>query len=134
LERVSRVLTETATTLVSTREDAEGFARKIALLEDELVVERRAREVPERDYREQFEELTLLQTRGSELCHIIVSLTRARHHLSKGMRLVALHHTEMAGELASLLAIVPSVAESVLGCSPTDAFHEEVVGELAEKF
>jgi hypothetical protein len=50
------------------------------------------------------------------------------------MRLVALHHTEMAGELASLLAIVPSVVESVLGCSPTDAFHEEVVGELAEKF
>jgi hypothetical protein len=122
LERVSRVLTETATALVSAREDAEGFARKIALLEDELVVERRARE------------LTLLQTRGSELCHIIVSLTWARHHLSKGMRLVALHHTEMAGELASLLAIVPSVAESVLGCSPTDAFHEEVVGEPAEKF
>jgi hypothetical protein len=100
LETVSRVEVENAVTLASTREDADGFARKITLLEDELVMERQARVVSEREHQEQFEELHLLQTRGSELCHANVGPPWARHHLSEGMRLWALHHIEMAEELA----------------------------------
>jgi hypothetical protein len=50
------------------------------------------------------------------------------------MRLAALRHTEMAGELAALRAVVSSTVESVLGRSPNDIFHMEVVGELAVKF
>jgi hypothetical protein len=57
-----------------------------------------------------------------------------RHHLSDGMRLAALHHTEMAREIAILRATVSSTVESVLGCSPSDTFHVEVVGELATEF
>jgi hypothetical protein len=72
LERVSRAEVENATALASTREDVEGLARKITLLEDELAAELQAREVSEREHREQFKELTLLQTRGSDLCHTIV--------------------------------------------------------------
>jgi hypothetical protein len=56
------------------------------------------------------------------------------HHLSKGMRLVALRHTEMAGELAMLQAVVSIVVESVLGRSPNDTFHVEKVSELAAEF
>jgi hypothetical protein len=47
LERVSRVEVETVATLAIAHEDAEGFACKIALLEDELTVERQARKVSE---------------------------------------------------------------------------------------
>jgi hypothetical protein len=46
-ERVSRVETENAMTLDSTHDDAGGLARKIALLESELVDVRQAREVAE---------------------------------------------------------------------------------------
>jgi hypothetical protein len=62
LKRVSRAEVENAATLASASEDAEGFACKIALLEDELAMECQAREVSEREHREQFMELTLLQT------------------------------------------------------------------------
>jgi hypothetical protein len=72
LKRASRVEVEKATTLASTHEDVEGFTRKINHLEDDLTAEHQAQEVSEREHREQFEELTLLQTRGSELCHSIV--------------------------------------------------------------
>jgi hypothetical protein len=40
LERISRAKAENAAALASTREDAEGFVRKITLLEDELTSER----------------------------------------------------------------------------------------------
>jgi hypothetical protein len=60
------------------------------------VAERPAQEVFERERREQFEELTLLQTRGSDLCHAFIGPPRARHHLSEGMRHAALRRTEMA--------------------------------------
>jgi hypothetical protein len=56
------------------------------------------------------------------------------HHLSEGMRLVALHHTEMAGELSMLRVAVSFAVESVLGRSPSDTFRMEVVGELATEF
>jgi hypothetical protein len=62
LERVSRAEVENAMVLASAHEDAEGFARKIALLEEEVIAERQAREVFEREHREQFKELTLMQT------------------------------------------------------------------------
>jgi hypothetical protein len=60
LERVSRVKAENVMALASACEDAEGIARKITLLEDELTAESQAQEVFERERREQFEELTLL--------------------------------------------------------------------------
>jgi hypothetical protein len=90
--------------------------------------------VSERECQEQLEELTLLQTQGSNLCHAIVGPPQARHQLFEGMRLVALRHTKMDGELASLWAVVSSAMESVLGRSPNDTFHVEVVSELATEF
>jgi hypothetical protein len=133
LEGVSRVEVENTVALAFARDDAEGFVQKISLLEGELVVER-VREASERERREQFEELTLLQTQGSELCHVIIDPPQTRHHLSEGMRLAALRHTEMAGELAVLWAAVSSATESVLGRSPNNTFRLEVVGELAIEF
>jgi hypothetical protein len=133
LEGVSRVEVENTVALAFARDDAEGFVQKISLLEGELVVER-VREASERERREQFEELTLLQTQGSELCHVIIGPPQTRHHLSEGMRLAALRHTEMAGELAVLWAAVSSTTESVLGRSPNNTFRLEVVGELAVEF
>jgi hypothetical protein len=50
------------------------------------------------------------------------------------MRLAALRHTEMAGELAVLCAAVSYAMESALGRSPNDPFCVEVVGELVAKF
>jgi hypothetical protein len=49
LERVSRVEAKNTMALASAHEDAEGFARKITLLEDELVAEHQAQEVFERE-------------------------------------------------------------------------------------
>jgi hypothetical protein len=72
LERVSRVEVENVTALASAREAVEGFVQKISLLEDDLAMERQARVVSEREHQVQFDELTLLQTRGSELCHAII--------------------------------------------------------------
>jgi hypothetical protein len=40
----------------------------------------------------------------------------------------------MPRELAMLQAVVSSAMESVLGRSPSDTFHVEVVGELAIEF
>jgi hypothetical protein len=57
-----------------------------------------------------------------------------RNHLSEGMRLAALCHTEMVRELAVLWAAVSSAAESTLGCSPNEIFHVKVVGELIAEF
>jgi hypothetical protein len=58
----------------------------------------------------------------------------AWHHLSDGMSLAALRHTEMAREFATLWAVVSYAVELVLGNLPDDAFHVEVVGELATDF
>jgi hypothetical protein len=120
--------------LASAHEDAEGLARKIALLEDELAVEHRAWEVSEREHREQFDELTLLQTQGSELCRAIVYHPWARHHLSKGMWLAALYHTAMARELAALRVAMSTTTELVLGHSPSNTFNVEAVSNLATEF
>jgi hypothetical protein len=54
LERVSRVEAKNAAALASSHEVVKGSAHKIALLEDKLVMERQAREVSEREHREQF--------------------------------------------------------------------------------
>jgi hypothetical protein len=133
-ERVSRAGEENTMALASTHEDAKGFVQKIALLEGDLAAEHQAREVSEGQCREQFEELTLLQTQGSEPCNTIAGPHGVRHHLFEGLQLAALHHTEMAGELSVLRVAVSSSTESMLGCSPSDTFHVEVVGELAAKF
>jgi hypothetical protein len=110
------------------------LAHKITLLEDELVAERQAQEVSERERQEQFEELTLLQTQGSKLCHAIIGPQCVRDNLSEGMGLVALRYTKMPIELALLRAGVSSAMESMLGRSPSDTFQVEVVGELDAEF
>jgi hypothetical protein len=105
-ERVLRVEAENIVALASTCEDAKGLVQKIAQLEGELAEERRAQEVAEenshglydkvvnaergwkvseRERWEQFEELTLLQAWGFELCHSIVGAPQVRNHLSEGM-------------------------------------------------
>jgi hypothetical protein len=50
------------------------------------------------------------------------------------MRLAALHHTDMAGELTAFQAMVSSAVESVLGRSPSDTSRAEVVGKMATEF
>jgi hypothetical protein len=84
-------------TLAFALEDAEGLVWKIALLEGKLAQENQAWELAEAnshglfdmaadvEHREQFEELTLLQTQGSKLCHAIVDPPRVRNHLLVGM-------------------------------------------------
>jgi hypothetical protein len=85
-------------------------------------------------HQERFEELTLLQTQGSELCLAIVGPPWMRNHLSEGMRITALHHTEMVGELAILHAAMSSAVELVLGCSPDKTFWVEAVGVVVAEF
>jgi hypothetical protein len=65
-------------------------------------------EVSKKECREHFEELTLLQTRGSELCLAIVGPPRVRNHMSEGMQIAALLHIEMAREFVVLRAEVSS--------------------------
>jgi hypothetical protein len=130
---VSQAEAENSVALASTHADAEGLAWKIILFEGELVEERRAWETSEREHRERLEEVTLLQTRGSELCHAIFCPPQARH-LSKGMRLAALYHIEMAGELAAFWAAVSSTAGSVVGHSPSSTDHlDEAAGQLRKE-
>jgi hypothetical protein len=50
------------------------------------------------------------------------------------MWLAALRHTEMAGELAAFWVVVSSATESVLGPSPSNTAHAEVVGEPTDEF
>jgi hypothetical protein len=133
LEQVSRVEVENATTLAFAREDAEDLARKVTHFEDELAAECRAQEMSEREHRACFEKLTLLQIRGSELFHAIISPPRAKH-LSEGMRLAALRHIEIVGELTVFQAAVSSIMESVLGRSPVNTALAVVVGELVAEF
>jgi hypothetical protein len=54
--------------------------------------------------------------------------------MSKGMRLAALRHTEMAGELAAYQVAVSSTMDSVLKRSPSNTARMVVVGELAAEF
>jgi hypothetical protein len=78
-------------------------------------------EESERECQERVQEHTLLQTWGSELCQAIVGPLRLRSHMSKGMRIAALCHTEMAEQLALLRVLLSSVGQSVHGRSPTEA-------------
>jgi hypothetical protein len=65
--------------------------------------------------------------------HAIIGPPRARH-VSKGMWLAALRHTEMARELTTFRAVVSSVVESLLGHSPSNTARAEVVGNLVAEF
>jgi hypothetical protein len=103
-------------------------------LSDVAVDVKRQWEVSEKGHQEHFEELTLLQTWGSLLCLSIIGHPRVRNHLSEGMRIAALCHTEMARELAMLRAMVSSAVELALGRSPDATFWVEVVGELVAEF
>jgi hypothetical protein len=134
LERVSRAEAESVVALASACEDVEGFVRKITVLVDELAAEGLALEVSEREHQARFEECTLLQTRGSKLCHAIIGPPRSRHHLSDGMKLAALRHTKMARELTVFRVAVSATAKLVLEPSPSGTSRTEVVGELAAKF
>jgi hypothetical protein len=80
------------------------------------------------------QELTLLQTRGFELCLAIVGSPMVQDHLSEGMRSVAVYHTEMVGQRAALWVVVSSVMQSMLRHSPNDTFQVEVVDEVVIEF
>jgi hypothetical protein len=99
-------------------------------LSDTAADVKRRWEVSERECREQFVELTLLQTQDFKPCHAIVSPPWVRNHLSEGMRLVALYHPKMVGELAAHRAEVSSTVESALGCSVDEIFQVEIVAEF----
>jgi hypothetical protein len=75
-----------------------------------------------------------LQTQGSKLCFAIVGPPWARNHLLEGMQITALHHTEMAGELAAVLTTMSSTVEFALWCLPDETFQVEVVDDLAAEF
>jgi hypothetical protein len=49
------------------------------------------------------------------------------------MQIVALHHTEMARELAMLRSAVSLTVEFMLGCSPDGTFWVEVMDEPVAK-
>jgi hypothetical protein len=129
LEWVSQAEAENTTALVFARVDTEGLVQKITILESELAEERRACETSEREHWECFNELTLLQAQGLELCLTIVGPPWAEC-LSEGMRLATLHHNEMVQELAAFWAVLSSATESVLRHSPNDVACAEVAGEL----
>jgi hypothetical protein len=57
-----------------------------------------------------------------------------RNHMSEGMRIAALHHTEMAKEFAVLRAAVSSAVEFALRRSPNKAFRVGVVDEVVTEF
>jgi hypothetical protein len=90
--------------------------------------------VSEMERREQFEELSLLQAQGAELCLAIVGPSRARNHLLERMWATAIHHIEMVGELATLRVIVTSAVELVLGHWPDETFQVEIANELVDQF
>jgi hypothetical protein len=56
------------------------------------------------------------------------------YHLSEGMWITALRHTEMAEELNVLQTAVSSAVEFALGRSPDETFQVEVVDELVAEF
>jgi hypothetical protein len=87
-----------------------------------------------RECQERFQEFTLLQTWGSELCQTIVGPLRVRGHLSEGMWIVALHNTEMAEQLAVFWVVVSSATEFMPRRSPNETLWVEVVNELVVKF
>jgi hypothetical protein len=133
LELVSWLEVENSTVLASACEDTEGLVWKIALFEDKLTRECWEQKMSEREHRARFEELTLLQTQGSELCHAIVGPPRAKH-LSEGMQLAVLHHTKVAGELVAFRVVMSSAMKSVLRRLLGNTARMEVVGELVTVF
>jgi hypothetical protein len=108
-------------------ENSQGLCDAVATAE-------RRRVESERECQEQFEEFTLLQTRGSKLCLAIIGPSRVRNHILMGMWITALCHTEMAGEPAALRVAVSSTMEFVLGRSPDETLRVEVVDELVADF
>jgi hypothetical protein len=56
-----------------------------------------------------------------------------RYHLLEGMRIAALRHIEMTGELIALRSTVTSVMEFTLGRSHNEIFQVEIVDELVSE-
>jgi hypothetical protein len=71
---------------------------------------------------------------GVELCLVIAGPSQVRSDMLARMWASALHHTEMAGELAALWAAVSSTMELVVGCSPNETFRVEVANEMVAEF
>jgi hypothetical protein len=105
---VLRVEVKSAVALASARGEAKDLTRKIVLLKGELAEVRQAWDT--------------------------IGPPRVRSHMSEGMWITALRHTEMEEELAALRAAVSSVAEFTLGRSPNEAFRVKVVDELIAEF
>jgi hypothetical protein len=74
LEWVSRAETENTTTLAFAREYAEGLAQKVALLEDDLAVERQAQEASKSEHQAHFEEFTVGVSYAAPQAHRIVNV------------------------------------------------------------
>jgi hypothetical protein len=109
--------------LASACKKAKGLVWRIALLEGELAEAHQDREMAEenswglsdavadakqqreeseKESQERFLELTLLWAWGTMLCLAIFGPSRVRNHQSEGMQIAAIHHIEMAEELAAL--------------------------------
>jgi hypothetical protein len=50
------------------------------------------------------------------------------------MRIATVNHTEMAWQLTTLWVAVCSTAQSMLGCSPTEALHVGIMEEMPTEF
>jgi hypothetical protein len=55
-------------------------------------------------------------------------------HLSEGMRIAILCHTELVEQLAALQLTMCSAVQSVLRCSPTKSLRVDIVDELVTVF
>jgi hypothetical protein len=142
-ERVSKAEAKSAASLASTREEADGFTRKVDLLEGELADASKAQDTAEANFsglcdrvvdvnrwqkdverlcRDLVQELILLQNMGFELCQAIVGPSTLWGHQSEGMRIDSIRHTEMVGQVVALQVMVSSAMQSALGHSPTEAF------------
>jgi hypothetical protein len=146
---------ESVVVLASAQRDAESLVHKVALLIGELVEARQARDVVRErvrrllsssaevawqlmasgtERREQFEELSLLQSWDVELCLSIIGPLQVMSPIPMRMRATALHHAGVVGELTTLQAAVSSTMELVLGCSLGGTYRVEVMNELTAKF
>jgi hypothetical protein len=88
----------------------------------------------ERQCLDMAQELIVQQARIFELCQAIVSPPTVQGHLSEWMRIAAIRHTEMVGQLSTLQAVVSSVVRFVLGRLSTEAFWVDVVDEILTDF
>jgi hypothetical protein len=68
------------------------------------------------------------------LCLAIVGPPTVQTHLSEVTQIVIIRFAKMGRQLATLQMPVSSVAQSVLGHSPTEAFRVDIVDKMFAKF